>query len=207
MRIASCRPSPMTWLARSRSGPGSPMSRLACCMHSTMVAAESMMVPSQSNTISGYLIGSYQMSVDELLDVRRQRSFQLDAVSRQGMQESKPARMQEQPPQPLLFQPMIELEVAVLVVAEQRVAGMRDMNPNLVLAAGEQAYFDEAEVPIAFQHPDLGCRRHAAFLDAHAALALGVDILMERLVQRAACHPPLGEGQVDLFDLAGAQHA
>jgi len=51
-RIASCSRRPMTCLARSRSGTSRPSSRLASRIQSAIVAAESMIVPSQSKTRS-----------------------------------------------------------------------------------------------------------------------------------------------------------
>ena len=51
-RSASCRPRPMVCAARSRGGTGIPVSRAAAQMQSTMALAESMIVPSQSNTSS-----------------------------------------------------------------------------------------------------------------------------------------------------------
>jgi len=43
----------MTWRAASAEGTGSPRSRAASWIDSTMPAAESISVPSQSNTTSG----------------------------------------------------------------------------------------------------------------------------------------------------------
>jgi hypothetical protein len=77
MRMASCRPRPITWLARSGSGTASPMSRLACRMHSTMVAAESMIVPSQSKTMSGYLITKQKTGTDHVFLDRRAQDCRL----------------------------------------------------------------------------------------------------------------------------------
>jgi hypothetical protein len=115
--------------------------------------------------------------------------------------------VQEQPPHPLLSQPVVQVEVAVLVVAEQRMAGVRQVHADLVRAAGKQPYFQETELRRAFQGLHLGGGGHAACLHAHAALALRIDILMERVAQRPAVHLARGERQVDLLDLAVAQHA
>ena len=57
MRRESFSPSPMTWLAFSRVGTSSPRSRLASWMHSAMVPAESISVPSQSKTMRAYFRG------------------------------------------------------------------------------------------------------------------------------------------------------
>src|SRR5262245_32416661 len=109
----------MTWLARSPSGTASPSSRLASCMHSTIVAGESITVPSQSNTISRYL----KVLIDELLDFGGQRRLELDIFPGERMRECKPARVQEKPAHARLLEAAVQLEIAVFGVAEHRVAG------------------------------------------------------------------------------------
>jgi hypothetical protein len=56
-RSASARPSPITNLASTSVGSGSPTSRHACCSADAMIAVESASVPSQSKTTKRYRRG------------------------------------------------------------------------------------------------------------------------------------------------------
>src|SRR6476619_2205773 len=110
------------------------------------------------------------------------------------MDESEPARVQEQPAHAPLFQPAVELEIAVLAVAEHRVARVSEVDADLVGAT--------------CQRPDPGHGPYPVFAHRDPALALGVDILVERLAQlaRAALPGAPHYGEVDLFHLPLAQH-
>src|SRR4029077_17415423 len=126
-RSESPRPNPMTWLAVSRSGTGRPMSRAACWMPSAMTAAESNSVPSQSKTISGYLLG---VKVAEILTaesqhILRQRRRERNAPGVHGVLESQPPGMQEEPLHALACQRAVEFEIPVLVVAQDRKSRVR----------------------------------------------------------------------------------
>jgi hypothetical protein len=60
-----------------------------------------------------------------------------------------------------------QLEVAVLVVAEDGVAQVREMDADLVRASGEELGFEEAELRPAMQAPEDGLRFQAFPRNAH----------------------------------------
>src|SRR5262249_52478896 len=124
------------------------------------------------------------------------------------MNEGEPAGMEEEPPHALLFQPAIELEIAVLGVAEHRMAGLREVDADLVGSTCQEPDFEQAELGRLLQRPHLGHGFHAVLPHRDPALALGVYILVERLAQlaRTALPGTLRDGEINLLDLALAQH-
>src|SRR5688572_7506653 len=201
----------MTWLARSASGTGSPSSRLASCMHSTIAAGESITVPSQSNTISRYLIldASLEVRIHELLHIRGQLGLEPHLLPGQRVRKGKTTGVQEKPAHALLCQSAVELEVAVLVVADDRVAGVRKVHPNLMRPAREKRHLEEAVLIRGFQAPDTRHGSNPALVHRYPALAFGIHILMERRSElaRAAFPMTLHYAEVFLADFTYTQHA
>src|SRR5882672_5187799 len=147
-RSESLKPRPMTCLAVSRSGTGSAMSRAACWIPSAITAAESNNVPSQSNTINGYRLGiqARKIGAAELQHVPGKRRLERDARAFDRMLERQPARMQEQALHALPRERAVEFEIAVLVIAEDGMPGVREVHADLVRAAGHETQLDQAEV-------------------------------------------------------------
>ena len=110
---------------------------------------------------------------------------------------------------PCLRERAVELEIAVLVVAEDRVPGMREMHADLVRASGHEAQLEDAQAVRAAEHLDPRDRFHAAFLHRDPPLAFRVDILVERIldVEMLAGRHAFDDRDVDFLDLAVAQHA
>src|SRR5688572_31999428 len=121
------------------------------------------------------------------------------------MAEPELARMKLKP----LFPKLIQREIAVLVVADDRVARVRQVNADLVRAAGLKFDFQQAELHPAFQPPRAREPGQTALAHAHPALARASHVLMKRLtqLQRLFCDLAFDEGEVDSADLAFAQHA
>src|SRR5512143_1523650 len=96
-RSESCSPRPMTWLAASRAGTGRPISRAASWIDRAMPAVESISVPSQSNTISGYFrsdIGLREVQSAKREHIAWQRNFQREPPVFERVLEHEPARVQ-----------------------------------------------------------------------------------------------------------------
>src|SRR5437763_828922 len=125
------------------------------------------------------------------------------------MREDEAPRMQEQALRALLGELPVEREVAVLVIAEHGMPGMRQVDPNLVRAPGQQPYFQQAELGAPLAHPDLRARGHAPFLYAHAPFAAGGYIFVQRLgkLERPRSRRAFDDRRIDLFHLAFAELA
>src|SRR5690606_5564036 len=113
-----------------------------------MAAAESISVPSQSNTIrskrSAMALLRCAQPIDEALQLLRQRRLDGQGLARQRVGELQLRRMQEHALQPLAFEPLVEREVTVLGVTAQREAQMRQMHADLVSAAGFELDLEQA---------------------------------------------------------------
>src|SRR5688572_27989646 len=110
-----------------------------------MHAAESMSVPSQSNTRRSKRRGigcGYRFQ--KFGEVARERRLVRHACARLRMREAEPIRVQEHALQSLPRELLVQIEVAVLVVARDRKAEVREMYPDLVRAAGLQFRFEQA---------------------------------------------------------------
>ena len=125
------------------------------------------------------------------------------------MRESQPPGMQEQPPHAVLRKRMVKPEIAIFVVAQDRVPGVSEVHADLVRSSGEQPHLQHAVIPAAFQRPDARQRLAPAFSDAHSPLALCGDVLVQRRAdfERGLVKNPLYDGHIDLLHLAFAQHA
>src|SRR5260221_6179406 len=103
-----------------------------------MGAVESTSVPSQSKTTRlnrrvatsriGHGLHRRIEARDEARKVLRQRGHESHWYFRERMRKSERMRMQEHPLQPFLGQRLVPREVAVLVVAGQRKAQVRQMH-------------------------------------------------------------------------------
>ncbi len=124
------------------------------------------------------------------------------------MAQHQPARVQHQAPDSLLGERAVELEVAVLVIAQDGMTGVRQVHADLVRAPGQQAQLEQAEVVARRQGPRPGDRLLAVRAHAHPAFAARGDMLVQRLAQfpRAAPPSPRHHRDVGLFHLPFAQH-
>src|ERR1700704_6397779 len=97
------------------------------------------------------------------------------------MRKPKPAGMQEEAPHAQFRHCMVQREVSIFVVAEDRVPGVRQVNPDLVRAAGEQTDLQDAVMVVRFQWLDAGPGPPPARPDAPPPLPGRADVLMQRL--------------------------
>ena len=119
--------------------------------------------------------------------------------------------MEEKSPHPLLRQAAVELEIAVLVVAEHRVTGVSEVHADLVGATCQQPDFEQAEVRglssatrtwVTALFPS---SRTATRRSPLASTYLCSD--SSQLARAALGQAPLTIGEVDLLHLPVAQHA
>src|SRR5690242_2101067 len=125
------------------------------------------------------------------------------------MRESQPPRMQKKPPDPALCEGPVELEIAVFVVPQHRMAGVGEMDPDLMRAAGEELYFQDARLAACVEDLDPRQCRHALLRDAYAPLAAGRDMLVQGFsdLEGLARRPTFDYSGVDLIHLSVAQLA
>src|SRR5438105_11376553 len=97
------------------------------------------------------------------------------------MRESEARSMQEQALHALPVELAVEAEIAVFVVAKDRMTCVREVHPDLVRAAGEEPHLEHAEIAAAPTHPDLRAGGHAAFAHADPALAARGYIFVQRV--------------------------
>src|SRR5688572_31494020 len=97
------------------------------------------------------------------------------------MAEREPSRVEHEPLCSLPRERAIELEISVLIVAENRMPGMRKVDANLMGTAGHEAHFEQAEARRFSDGADSGQRRLSAFLHADATLTFCSDMLVQRL--------------------------
>src|SRR5439155_15886010 len=145
-----------TWRALRSSGTGAPMARHACCNECAMSPVESASVPSQSKTISrnrrppfararsAIACGRVETR-DELREIGRERRLHDDFAAFDRMGKTDPVRVQEHALQSLLRQNLVPREIAVLVVSRERIAQMREVNPDLMRASGLELRFEQRE--------------------------------------------------------------
>src|SRR2546422_407120 len=123
------------------------------------------------------------------------------------MREFQQPGMQEQPPHALLRKRMVKREIAIFVVAQDRVPGVSKVHADLVCSSGEQTHLQDAAIPAAFQRLDARHRLASAFSDAHSPLALRRDVLAQRRTdfERGLVKNALYDGHIDLLHLAFAR--
>src|SRR6266511_5810093 len=141
----------MTKRASASHGTGSPTSAHARCSDVAMIDVESASVPSQSNTMKRKRRGASSAirlpspacgrgaggeGGEKRRQIRRHRRFDRHFAAIRGMRERKPPCVQEHAFQTLLRERAVPREIAVLVVAGERKAQMREMHADLVRAAG-----------------------------------------------------------------------
>src|SRR5438309_5701412 len=104
---------------------------------------------------------------------------------------------------------MVEPEIAIFVVALDRMPGVSKVHANLVRSSGEQTHLQHAVIPTAFQRRDARQRLASAFSDAYSPLTLRGDVLVQRRTdfEHALVKNALYDGHIDLLHLAFAQHA
>src|SRR4051794_8642396 len=98
-----------------------------------MQRAESMSVPSQSKTMRSNRLGiGCIQPLDESGELRRERRFESDCRGRNRMSHRQPARVKKHALQALARERLVQIDIAVLVVARDRMSDMREMYPDLV---------------------------------------------------------------------------
>src|SRR5258708_882394 len=124
------------------------------------------------------------------------------------MRERDLRRVQEHALEAELAQRLVQLEVAVLVVAENGMAKVREVYADLVRAAGEELGFEEAPLGAALDQakdrfrllPRAGNRNPALAFARHAALEGKAHAL------QGIAEAPGNAHEVALVDRAIAQH-
>ena len=113
-------------------------------MHPAIIDVESTIVPSQSNTIKSK---RRTESFQKFRALNRQRRFERHRATRDRMLEGRCTGVQKHPCQTRGINPacdaFVQLEVAVLVVADNRKSEVRQVHANLVRAAGFQVGFEQ----------------------------------------------------------------
>ena len=99
---------------------------------------------------------------------------------------------------------MVPVVVAVLVVAGDRVAGVQQMDADLVGAAGEQFAVEQAGLRPAAQEAEHRLARLALGGHAHPALAVAGDILEQRRLHRPLVVAPFAAHQRQIVLVGGA---
>src|SRR5690242_14875238 len=152
-----------------------------------MIAVESASVPSQSKTssrnrragagpASGIAAVSGLERGNEARQILRQRRLEVEAARPYRMRHAEAPGVEEHALQASLRQRLVPGEVAVLVVARQREAEVREVHPDLVGAARVELRFQQAHRRLGLR-PYLPAAKHRArglaakLLDAHAPLA------------------------------------
>src|SRR4051812_1113586 len=110
-----------------------------------MQRAESMSVPSQSKTTRSNRLGiGCIQPLDESGELHRQRRFESDCRAGNRMSHRQSARVEKHALQAFARERLVEIEIAVLVVARDGMSEMREMYPDLVRAPGLELGLDEA---------------------------------------------------------------
>src|SRR2546421_10966485 len=96
------------------------------------------------------------------------------------MNERQLRRMKKHPFQPFLAQALVEVEVAVLVVAQNGMAEVSEVDADLVGAAGEKLRLEQAVIGAALHQAKDGLGGLPFLGDRHALVALASHPLRER---------------------------
>src|SRR5512140_3571018 len=107
----------------------------------------------------------------EFLQLGRQRRLQLEPLAASRMHECEFPRMQEHALHALFGQALVQLEIAVLVVAHDGKTQMREMHANLMRAPGLELRLQQAVVAAGALEFEYGMRLAPGVVYAHAALA------------------------------------
>src|SRR4029079_18403977 len=143
----------MTYRASRSLGTRCPRSRQAAWSAPAIHAAESIRVPSQSNTSKSNRLGMRSRDIrKKLLKLQRKRRAEGYRSLAHGMRDGQFARVQKHPLQTAPRERPIELEVAVFVVAGDWITQMSKMNADLVSAAGLELRLEQTEtLVLAFE--------------------------------------------------------
>ena len=81
---------------------------------------------------------------------------------------------------------------------------VRQVHPDLVRAPSEEPHFQQAEFGAPLAHPYLGAGADAALAHAHAPLAAGRYIFVQRVakLERRLGRRAFDQGRIELFHLA-----
>ncbi len=104
---------------------------------------------------------------------------------------------------------LVEVEIAVLVVAQDRKAQVRQVNADLVGATGLQFGLQQRVAAEALLHVEDRVGGHAGLrVDRHASLAVAGQVLGQRRLHVLAIVLPVADDQrqIALVDLSLAQH-
>src|SRR5882672_9428049 len=117
-------------------------SRHAACSESAMAAAESINVPSQSNTSKSNCLGNARFPcfqrIEKFPQIGRQWRLYCHGAATLRMMDHGPRSMQKHPLESLFRQLLVECEVAIFVVPRDRETHMRKVHADLVRAPGLQ---------------------------------------------------------------------
>src|SRR5690606_25066724 len=151
-------------------------------MEETIAAAESIKVPSQSNTTKSNCCGIFLfIYFNKSSKLRRQRRMQFKAFFGKRMAQFQRRCVQEHALQTVAHQAAVQLEIAIFFVAQNGIAQMGQMDSDLVRASRIE---DGAEqgVRTCRLHEFEPCARSNAgsLIDPHPALPLRSQILIQR---------------------------
>ena len=136
----------------------------------------------------------------------RKRRLELDRLAALRMNEAQSPRVQEHPVEAqrrgtstAARERAVEGEVAVLRIADDRVAGVGEMDADLVRAAGLEGDVEQAEVAEPARDPNQADRAPAARIfgvdGAHVAAAVGGHVLAQRDVDHLERRRPVADDQ------------
>ena len=133
----------------SSLGSGRPRSRLASLIPSTIAAAESRIVPSQSNTRQRVpLSHSHVLGLLHCRQISRQliRRGAVNSICASVRDGGSAPRVQEHSPQPVALKLLVESEVAIFVVPGERETEICQMHPDLMGSAGLQFHLEQTGI-------------------------------------------------------------
>src|SRR5262249_6786504 len=102
-------------------------------------------------------------------------------------------RVEKQAREAALRELAVAREISVLLVARDREAQVRQVNPDLVRSAGEKVRREQREVAQRLLAPEHGLRLASLAVHAHPALARFRQVLLERQVDAALLVAPAPE--------------
>src|SRR3989344_3415877 len=197
----------MIWRMASAPGGGAPTSSSAAVKQRTILAMESMSVPSQSKIINSR--GSFMREAfKQGRKFGGKRGFHIHFTTVHRMHESQPLGVQKHALQPKPLQAPVEFTIAVFVVPRNRMAQMGRVHPRLMGASGEQPDLHERGRSEALLWREMTRRLPAVFGNLHHALARPRTVFLQRRPDRArAAAPGSGDqGEIALLHLAVTQH-
>ena len=113
-----------------------------------------------------------------------------------AQRQTQTVSMQKQPTQPIIFHhPPVECSIAVLIIASQRIAGMRGMDANLMGASGRNPGFQERSGCMQADRLEPGKSRFAIIQHLDHAFSTAQHIAPQGLVDFTRAVVPIATHQ------------